>query len=448
MPHLNLANFGVNANFRVAPNVLGNNPQLKNASKQSVQNDPNVETVGTTSVLYNSMATKWPLIEDLWGGTMTMRRGERQWLPIEPKEEEQMYRNRLDRSILFNAFRATIDRLVSKPFSHAVTISEISGPDKLLSIEDDVDGTGKNLTQFSRELFESGLKYGLSHTLIDFTRISDNVETKKDEDSIGTRPFFIHVEPTQLIFWDIQNDPITQVPTLNEIRIRELSIEKVGKFSDKLIETIRVFKKSAWEVWTFNTEAEEYQKTDGGDNSLGIIPLVTFYVRRTGPLTGTPPFEDLAWLNLAHWQSYSDQRNILRFARTGILFGAGFREDEFSGVAWGPNTFIKSTDPETKLTTVEYEGDCHLLHRDESREARADPIPPQHITLDRRLRGNDFRVAGLYPSAHIEDPYTHHRNRPVASVRNGPARRYWAHWLQPHQLAGLLWERVITTDRD
>lgn len=355
MPH-DLTNFGVNANFRVAPNVLGSNPQLRNASKQPIQTDSEKESVGTTSVLYDLMAIKWPLIEDLWGGTSTMRAAERLWLPIEPKEEEQMYRNRLSRSILFNAFRATIDRLVSKPFSHAVSISEISGPDKLLAIENDVDGTGKNLTQFSRELFESGLKYGLSHILVDFTKISDDVETKEDEDFIGTRPFFIHIEPTQLIFWDIQEHPVTKVPTLNEIRIRELTVEKVGKFSNKLIETIRVFKEDSWEVWTFDIESKIYEKTDNGTNSLGIVPLVTFYVRRTVALTGTPPFEDLAWLNLAHWQSYSDQRNILRFARTGILFGAGFHDDEFSGVAWGPNTFVKATDNETKLTTVEYKG--------------------------------------------------------------------------------------------
>ncbi len=355
MPH-DLSNFGVNANFRVAPNVLGSNPQLKSASKQSIQTDPNVESVGTTSVLYDLMATKWPLIEDLWGGTSTMRAAERLWLPIEPKENEDMYSNRLHRSILFNAFRATIDRLVSKPFSHAITIEKISGPKKLLAIEDDVDGTGKNLTQFSRELFESGLKYGLSHILVDFTKISDKVETKADEDSIGTRPFFINVDPTQLIFWDIQEHPITKIPTLNEIRIRELTVEKLGKFSNKLIETIRVFKQDTWEVWTFNTDSKVYERTDNGVNSLGMIPLVTFYVRRTGALTGTPPFEDLAWLNLAHWQSYSDQRNILRFARTGILFGPGFGEDEISGVAWGPNTFVKSTDPEAKLMTVEYKG--------------------------------------------------------------------------------------------
>ncbi len=356
MSHFDLTNFGVNANFRVAPNVLGNNPQLKNASKQSIQADPNVESVGTTSVLYDLMVAKWSLIEDLWGGTSTMREGERIWLPIEPKEDEQMYRNRLHRSILFNAFRATIDRLVSKPFSHAVSIAEISGPDKLLAIEDDVDGTGKNLTQFSRELFESGLKYGLSHILVDFTRISDNVETKEDEDSIVTRPFFIHVEPTQLIFWDIEEHPITKIPTLNEIRIRELTVEKIGKFSDKLVETIRVFKRDVWEVWTFNTNSQDYEKTDDGTNSLGVIPLVTFYVRRTGPLTGTPPFEDLAWLNLAHWQSSSDQRNILRFARTGILFGAGFTEDQLSGVAWGPNTRLTTPDVDAKLVTVEYKG--------------------------------------------------------------------------------------------
>ena len=37
---------------------------------------------------------------------------------------------------------------------------------------------------------------------------------------------------------------------------------------------------------------------------------------------------DLAWLNLAHWQSASDQRHILHVARVPFLFGRGLSEGE------------------------------------------------------------------------------------------------------------------------
>lgn len=356
MPH-NLAKFGRNVNFRTVPNVTGDSIQLKNASKQFISIDEN-ESVGTTSVLYDEMVIHWDLIEDLWSGTRRMRAAGLKWLPKEPKEEDDIYKNRLDRSILFNAFRAAIDRLVSKPFSQAVTVSEISGDGRLNSIKDDVDGTGKNITQLGREVFESGLKYGLTHILVDFTRVPSDLETKEDEDAIQPRPFFVHITPPQLIFWDLEEDPITRIPTLTEIRIKEVSVNKVGRYSDEVVERIRIFRKDTWEVWELSKEEGKhtYRSIEEGVHSFGAVPLITFYVRRTGPLTGTPPFEDLAWLNLAHWQSDSDQRNILRFARTGVLFGSGWNEDEVNDASWGPTSFFKTTNHEGDLKTVEYKG--------------------------------------------------------------------------------------------
>jgi hypothetical protein len=53
----------------------------------------------------------------------------------------------------------------------------------------------------------------------------------------------------------------------------------------------------------------------------------------------------------------SDQRNILRFARVGILFGAGFTDEEIErGVYVGPSQMITSTNAAAKLQYVEHNG--------------------------------------------------------------------------------------------
>ena len=355
MPDLNT--FSKNANFRVAPNVIGDKPKLKGPSKKSIQENSE-DDISTTSVLYDKMKEKWDLIEALWGGTLKMREAGRVWLPQEPKERDEHYENRLKRSVLFNAFKATIDRLISKPFSQSVTVSEITenSIERLNLIKDDVDGTGKNITQFGREVFESGLKYGLTHILVDFTRMPEDIQTLEDENIIQPRPFFVHISPPKLIFWDIQENSITRIPTLKEIRIKEVTVERIGENSNVKVVKIRVFKSNVWQIWRFNEEDDTFLLEKEGFNTLKFIPLVTFYARRTGQLTADPPFEDLAWLNLLHWQSSSDQRNILRFARTGILFGTGFTEGELDGIAWGPNTKVESTNEDAKLVTIEYKG--------------------------------------------------------------------------------------------
>jgi hypothetical protein len=47
---------------------------------------------------------------------------------------------------------------------------------------------------------------------------------------------------------------------------------------------------------------------------------VTFYTGRTGPMTAKPPLLELAHLNVKHWQSQSDQDNLLHVARVPLLF--------------------------------------------------------------------------------------------------------------------------------
>ncbi|MEL6310895.1 MAG: DUF4055 domain-containing protein, partial [Pseudomonadota bacterium] len=58
--------------------------------------------------------------------------------------------------------------------------------------------------------------------------------------------------------------------------------------------------------------------------------------------------------NVAHWQSQSDQRNILHVARVPVLFGAGFDEQE--EVVIGANRAILAENPDAKLAWVEHTG--------------------------------------------------------------------------------------------
>src|SRR6185295_4553940 len=82
--------------------------------------------------------------------------------------------------------------------------------------------------------------------------------------------------------------------------------------------------------------------------------LAPVYLNRTGFMTGEPPLEELADLNVAHWQSSSDQRNILTVARVPILFGTGIEGNEKLEI--GASSMIRTSDPNAKLTYVEHTG--------------------------------------------------------------------------------------------
>ena len=70
--------------------------------------------------------------------------------------------------------------------------------------------------------------------------------------------------------------------------------------------------------------------------ALAVFPSSPSMPIGRGFMTAHPPLMDLAWLNLAHWQSASDQRHILHVARVPILFGRNLTLPE-DGLALGPN---------------------------------------------------------------------------------------------------------------
>ena len=312
--------------------------------------------VDNPSIEFDRMSQSWELLHALKGGTQSMRNGKEQWLPKEPRESYTAYNNRLSRSFLYNAFRDTVDKLVSKPFSRPVTCQGML-PDRLEQVKDNMDMNGRDITQFAREMFTSAVTYGCTHILIDFPKFSPTA-TLADERASGVRPVFIHVQPTQVIGWRTETKENGE-DELVQVRIHERKIEADGLFGGKEIDYIRVYTPTTYELWRKDpaSQQEDYVLVEEGEHSYGAIPLVTYYISRTGTMTASPPLEDLAWLNLAHWQSMSDQRNILRFARVGLLFAAGFSEEEMEeGITIGPSQLIRSTNSDAKVSYVEHNG--------------------------------------------------------------------------------------------
>jgi hypothetical protein len=84
------------------------------------------------------------------------------------------------------------------------------------------------------------------------------------------------------------------------------------------------------------------------------VPLVTFYANRTGFMEGRPHIEDVVDLNIAHWNSESDQVNILTVTRFPQLVATGVTSD--NGLVVGPNKVVRLSDPQSKLQYVEHQG--------------------------------------------------------------------------------------------
>ena len=325
--------------------------------------------ISTPSVRHEAMRKKWSwdLIDDLKGGTLAMREAGRRRLPQQEAETDKAYNARLERSFLFEGFSNTVDRLSARPFKKDVTWTEDGLDDRLAEVFKDVDKTGVHVTQYAYNLMQTGMYMGLSHILVDFPRLARNVETDEEgktkplsiaeERELGVRPIWIEIAPENLFFWRVGEDR-----NLTEIRFFENEVVDDGGFGDMVAQRIRRYTPTTWEIWEQRQTDEKSNEVhwvmiEDGAHTFGAIPLATFYTDQDGILVAKPPMLKLAWLNLTHWQSYSDQRNLLNVARAGVLFGKGFTQEQIDdGITVGPRSTLWTTNKDASLEWVEHSG--------------------------------------------------------------------------------------------
>lgn len=303
----------------------------------------------------------WQMISDLLGGTKSMRDAGERWLPKEPRESTESYNNRLKRSWLFNGFNDTTKTIAAKPFGRAITING-SESDKALvdPYRYDVDGLHTTLERFGKQCIVLGIQYGLVHCIPMFSADRSQTETLAAEEASGARANLLIVHPMNILDW-VASRSQDGVEDLEAVRfVEDVDVGDVDTYTSASIQQVRVLTKTEWIVYRYDSEAKGWYEYARGDHTFGSVPLVTaYYGEPIGRMLAVPPMFDLAEANVEHWQSASDQRNILRFARAGTYFAKGFTAEEIEkGIPVGANALAASSNQEADLKVVEWQGNA------------------------------------------------------------------------------------------
>lgn len=313
----------------------------------------------TTSAAYDYMNPKWRQMNALLGGTAAMRAAGQVYLPQHPHESDSNYRDRLNTTTLLNMTELTLESLVGKPFSDPVKISgnipELEGE----NFEDDVDLQSNNLGVFCRSWFREGIAKSFAHIYIDMPRIENTINrTLADDLAEKNRPYWTLISPENVIFMSFAKVGNVMRPV--HIRVWETEVVQDG-FTERTVNRIRVLEPGWWFLYEQfidpKTRKVVWNVIDGGETSLDYIPWVTFYAHQDGPMTGKPPLEDLAFLNIRHWQSTSDQTNILTVARFPMLAVSGAHDTPNNDVmVIGPRQLLATRAENGKFYYVEHTG--------------------------------------------------------------------------------------------
>jgi hypothetical protein len=321
--------------------------------------DPTLDP-STTSVAYNTMVPRFHKMETLLGGTEAMREAGTEYLPEHPEEQPKRYNERLAAATLLNITELTLDSLVGRPFSDPVKLND-DVPEQIVTVLDNVDLQGNNLDVFARQWFKEGLAKGFAHALIEFPRkpevaVGEPPRTLADDTKAGARPYWVFIKPENLIF--AHTELINGVETVTHARILEETTVRVG-FAEVWQTKIRVIEPGIQRIFLKVVDEKTDEVTwvldEEFEFDLSFVPLVTFYAEKDGPFNAKPPLGDLGDLNIAHWQSCSDQRQILTVARFPMLAASGADQEQTKMVV-GPFSWLSSPDAQGRFYYVEHSG--------------------------------------------------------------------------------------------
>jgi hypothetical protein len=278
-----------------------------------------------------AMMTDWSVMSAVTNGTEYLRDQSEKYLPQEPREDDDAYQTRVDRSVLSPYTSRLIETAAGAILRKPI---HIEGDQYWLDLAQNIDGIGSNINEYARRALVSSLTYGHSAILVDYPAAM-GARNLAEERAQGRRPYFIHVDATQIWGWrqasTMPGSPLTQV------RIHEYTTRPLNDFGEEQIEQMRVIYPGKYDLYTLGQDVVEF--SESGGYSLNQIPLVPIYSNRRGMLQSLPPLLDIANLNITHYQRQADLIHALHIAAMPTLVLEGW-DDTTGSATMGVNYAI------------------------------------------------------------------------------------------------------------
>lgn len=316
--------------------------------------NPRVPDPSVRDTWIQELIDKAALPRALMGGTKTMQAGMERWLPKHPNEKDEHWDYRRRTARLRNYFKRTVYVMAGKLFAKPFQISE-----PITVIKDvtyDVDREGTDIQAFARDLFVDALGgCGISIFLVD--RDSDVPNTASADMQRRYAPFWRHIPLEQLI--SLRSDMVEGQRQVTHLRYFSMRENVINEFESEWVTQIRVVEPEMWRVFESRMVRRRatWIEVGRGPNTLGRVTLVPVYLNRNGYFSAENPLDDLADMNLEHFQLRSEQRRILQVNSFPMLVALNY-DGDLENIVVGPNeiTGLKGEGQTVDLKFVESNG--------------------------------------------------------------------------------------------
>ena len=305
----------------------------------------------------------------LMGGTQAMRTAKEAYLSKKTAEDAAGYQARLNGAVLSNYLAKTVDYLAGQVFQKPVDYQPVEAGDETVynqeffaSFKENVDLAGNNLSAFSLDFFKDGIIDGVSFILVDYSRVNltraedgtlmytrdDGTaapKTRAADVENGWRPYFVKIRADQVLdAWVAVEDGRERLKHFRYEESYERADDGDRGLDRKKVSRIRAFWPGVWEVWEIEEGSSQPTLIDQGTTSLDYIPIFWFMPgkRRPESVTADPPLADLAEMNRAHWNAYSNHLELMKWVRSPVWLGSNLIPPEGGEIQFGPSRFISA----------------------------------------------------------------------------------------------------------
>lgn len=275
-------------------------------------------------------------VRTVYGGTRAIRQNPEAFLPRFPKETTEAYERRASTCVLYNATRRTVNGLSGMVFRRDPQLSE--GADEWTEeFWDDVDLQGQEGPVFARELFDEGMIEGQSAIFVDRPlKSTDRELTRNQLESLGKRPYWRIIHNLSILALDHERRGGKTVFT--RLRFEERSVEPSGEFKEVEVSTVREYVLAEgrgvegepagtyvrFRGWRRElSDDADVEILPAVNMDIATIPIVLFQPGRLSPDEAESPLLDLAYENVHHLQTRSDNDTLEHTTKVPVFWTQG-----------------------------------------------------------------------------------------------------------------------------
>lgn len=304
------------------------------------------------------------MVRDLAAGPGRIRERKTVYLPQAPAENARSYNSRLMRSVFINFYLKTVRGLTGFIFRKDPELGD-DVPPMIVEHAENIDLAGTHLDVFLREQLQDSMIAGHSAILVDYPNTGGRPMTLADEQ--GLRPYWIPIKKDNILSWRTTIEDGRMV--LTQIVIKECTYVSDGEFGEKEHIQYRVLRRDGigeqaivtFQVLAVNERNLVIELERGMYRNQIEIPIAEVVTSgRRALFESDPPLIDLAFLNLGHYQMWSDYATSIHYTCVPILFTAGFDlgDDDTTTVVVGTNSGLSAPDSNAKAEYVSHDGNA------------------------------------------------------------------------------------------